>query len=146
MWVLPGQEEEDHDVDEGPGYQNFFPKQEMLPRAFPTTACEASWSEVTSASPEKGSGEELLSRAKQLISVRSPQVLSRKGNQQLLQSRPQGGPGAGHVSPSPLWKISRRLYHCLHCLTFLRVRKFFLMSDCVSSTTINHACKASSSF
>lgn len=50
-------------------------------------------SEVTSASPEKGGGgEDLLSRAKQLISVRSPPVPCRQDNQQLLQSRSQGGP------------------------------------------------------
>lgn len=112
--------------------------QQLLVRLF--------WSEVASASPEKASGgEELLSRVRQMMSLRSPLVPCRQGNQQLLQSRPQGGPGTGYASSSPLWKISRTVHNSLHCLTSFRVRKFFLMSDCVSSTTINHACKASSS-
>lgn len=76
-------------MDKRPSYQSFFPRRRDASRCFSDNYLRPFWSEVPSASPERGKGgKELSSGDRQLISVRSPQFPSRQDNQQPLQLRP----------------------------------------------------------
>lgn len=104
----------------------------------------SSWSEVTFASPEKGNGgEELSPRVSQLISMRSSQFFPRQDKEQLFQPRPQGGLGIGHVTLSFMEDSQETPQSS--SLPHIPQGQEVLPDVCVSSTPINHACKASSS-